>query len=332
MRLPTLILAAAALFASCTPGLAWSGGGHRVIGLIAYARLDPATRARVANLIREHERFDRDFAPRMPEGVRNGSREDQDRWLFSQASIWPDIARDFHGRDRDRYHHSTWHYINEPLYLSEDDRDALENSLPTNLSRNSSAPVDELNIMQALKLCQAKLADDSVSKSEKAIYVCWIFHLVEDLHQPMHSAALFSRERFPSGDRGGNLLNVRSRKRGSTASLHATWDRQLGTGNYNDADRLATDILHDDELQAVAEAAASSSDPEVWLEESYDAAWEYAYDEKILAEVEAKEDNFEARLSTVRLPNAYFQKANDVARRRAAESGYRLALLLAAVE
>jgi S1/P1 Nuclease len=41
----------------------------------------------------------------------------------------------------------------------------------------------------------------------KAIALAWLFHLVGDIHQPLHTAQLFTFE-YPKGDRGGNELRV----------------------------------------------------------------------------------------------------------------------------
>ena len=43
----------------------------------------------------------------------------------------------------------------------------------------------------------------SNSPDVKAMAYCWLFHLVGDIHQPLHCTALFSAEHFPKGDRGG---------------------------------------------------------------------------------------------------------------------------------
>jgi S1/P1 Nuclease len=43
---------------------------------------------------------------------------------------------------------------------------------------------------------------------QKAIALAWLFHLVGDIHQPLHTAQLFTVE-YPKGDRGGNEICVR---------------------------------------------------------------------------------------------------------------------------
>src|SRR5262245_3362668 len=57
----------------------------------------------------------------------------------------------------------------------------------------------------------------------KAIALAWLFHLVGDLHQPLHTAQLFAVE-YPQGDRGGNEICVRVTHAGHPMDLHRFWD------------------------------------------------------------------------------------------------------------
>lgn len=43
--------------------------------------------------------------------------------------------------------------------------------------------------------------------AERALYARYLLHLAGDVHQPLHSVALFNRT-FPYGDMGGNKLTV----------------------------------------------------------------------------------------------------------------------------
>ena len=40
--------------------LAWSGPGHRLVGLVAWERMDAEARSEAARILRQHERFDYD--------------------------------------------------------------------------------------------------------------------------------------------------------------------------------------------------------------------------------------------------------------------------------
>jgi S1/P1 Nuclease len=57
----------------------------------------------------------------------------------------------------------------------------------------------------------------------KAIALAWLFHLVGDLHQPLHTAQLFTVE-YPRGDRGGNEICVCVTQAGQPIDLHRFWD------------------------------------------------------------------------------------------------------------
>jgi hypothetical protein len=82
---------------------------------------------------------------------------------------------------------------------------------------------------------------------EKAVYLCWLFHLVGDIHQPLHTTALFS-EVFPHGDKGGNLVYIRLD--GRPTKLHFLWDgllsRSLKPGSINRDVRLIEKMIKDD--------------------------------------------------------------------------------------
>src|SRR5215475_1254811 len=57
----------------------------------------------------------------------------------------------------------------------------------------------------------------------KAIALAWPFHLVGDIHQPLHTAQLFTVD-YPKGDRGGNEICVRVTQAGQPMDLHRFWD------------------------------------------------------------------------------------------------------------
>jgi hypothetical protein len=48
----------------------------------------------------------------------------------------------------------------------------------------------------------------------KAIALAWLFHLVGDIHQPLHTAQLFTVD-YPQGDRGGNEICIRVTQAGN---------------------------------------------------------------------------------------------------------------------
>ena len=61
---------------------------------------------------------------------------------------------------------------------------------------------------EPVNILTAMAENESVVKKEndaerKAIALAWLFHLVGDIHQPLHTGQLFTVE-YPKGDRGGH--------------------------------------------------------------------------------------------------------------------------------
>ena len=52
---------------------------------------------------------------------------------------------------------------------------------------------------------------------------CVALHRVGDIHQPLHTAQLFSVD-YPQGDRSGNEICVRVTTQGQSMDLHRLWD------------------------------------------------------------------------------------------------------------
>src|SRR5207237_9808740 len=81
------------------------------------------------------------------------------------------------------------------------------------------------NIVEALAQCTNELKDASTSGDKKAIDLCWVEHLVGDIHQPLHAATHYSPA-FPKGDSGGNndMVLRDPPYPDSKANLHFVWD------------------------------------------------------------------------------------------------------------
>ena len=67
------------------------------------------------------------------------------------------------------------------------------------------------------------IRDANSAAIDKAMALAWVFHLVGDVHQPLHTSALFTTQ-FPNGDQGGNLIFIRTRANANTTRLHSFWD------------------------------------------------------------------------------------------------------------
>ena len=62
----------------------------------------------------------------------------------------------------------------------------------------------------------------------KSIALRLYIHIVGDLHQPLHSASVYSYQ-FPDGDLGGNLFSIKYK---DYPQLHRLWD--AGCDLYRD--------------------------------------------------------------------------------------------------
>ena len=214
LRLIFLLLAVLTT-ALARPAAAWNDGGHMLTALIAWEQMNGESRAWAVATLERHPRFHEDFERAMPPGL---SEADRARWIFARAATWPDVVRGFQGEDRERYHHSTWHYGLMALPL-----DAKEPAT----TRPTTRPAD-VHIVESIQLAMRQLrAGGDVPAGEKAISLCWLLHLIGDVHQPCHAGSLVTAGRFPlpEGDRGGN--NVLVAGEGRRGNLHAVWDSAL---------------------------------------------------------------------------------------------------------
>jgi S1/P1 Nuclease len=79
-----------------------------------------------------------------------------------------------------------------------------------------------VNILTALTENESMVKNNS-EPQRKAIALAWLFHLVGDIHHPLHTAQLFTVD-YPHGDRGGNEICVRVTHTGQPIDLHRFWD------------------------------------------------------------------------------------------------------------
>ncbi len=309
--------------------VAWNSPGHMIIALVAYNQMDDATRTKAVDLIRAHPRFHDHFENLMPHAVSRGDAREQDQWIFTQAATWPDLVRDSKGtvtrQDVKQYSRPWWHFIDEPVFLNDDERRQFEHHLPVNLRREPPHEPDDanMNIIQAFKNSSKIVRDSSAPKELRAVHLCWILHLAGDAHQPLHSCALFTTHRFRGGDHGGNYLQIEH-----DWKLHAFWDDQIATEDaYPTLLVLAANVEQNRKLAEDGRRAAATLDIDKWIDESYDLAKHYTYSKEVLQKVAAREEH--SHLGPLDLSANYKSQAEAVSERRAAEAGYRLAATVA---
>ena len=114
---------------------------------------------------------------------------------FEQASTWMDDVR----KDKQYDYMKPWHYVN------------IEKG-------NKYVETKEDNIINALNKAITELEHkDKMSNSEIKQDLLVIFHLVEDLHMPLHAGY--------GADKGGNTVHVQYI--GHDANLHWVWDNEI---------------------------------------------------------------------------------------------------------
>lgn len=308
-----------------SPAQAWNSPGHEIIALIAYEHLDDATRTKAIGLLRAHPRFHDHFESFMPREISRGDARDQDCWLFAHAATWSDLVRTSKGavnrQDVSAYSRPWWHFINEPVFLNEEERRQLEREIKVNRRREPPQSDDDefMNIVQAIKNSARIVRDTSAPKEKRSVHLCWILHLVGDSHQPLHSVALYTTHRFRRGDHGGNYLDFQH-----SWDLHGFWDEQISTDESYETHRaLAADLDRSRKLSDFGKKAAAVLEADKWIDESIDLAKRYAYTKDVLQKVAVREGR--SHLGPLDLAASYKIEAENIAERRAVEAGHRLA-------
>jgi hypothetical protein len=293
MRTSYLALIGLAIFQALTSvSFAWSDAGHKVVALIAWEQLTPGTHAQVIALLEQHPEFANHFAkPMSAELGASPSLEDRQRWLFAQAAIWPDLVRpplDGSKNPNQQYHHSSWHYLDLPVFADAEAKKLLASNPPVlHWTWKPGYPQfieQKLTAAQAIdKARQIVPAAAKHENTERAVMLCWLFHVTGDVHQPCHCSSLFSVKQFPKGDRGANSILLKD----TTASnMHSFWDEQLGTkATAAEAEKTAIGIMADSAIMEKAKAAGSNSNIKAWVTEGSVLAKDHVYTPEIIAAV-----------------------------------------------
>ena len=311
-----------------TPALAWHEVGHILTTLVAYQQLSPgdtpsATIRKLVAILKQHPRFREDFAGSLPKGL---SEDGEARWLLCRASNWPDEVRmDRENRPsyppqpdkKGSYNRGIWHYIDMPLVIvaagtGADQVKALEAKARAGQDLATDTPAAETdvkNALQAIAFNREKLVHGK--PQEQAVALCWLLHVMADIHQPLHSTTLFTAHAFepvghPHGDVAGNAIRLLNRR-----NLHALWDAAPDANpeakydpgepfderyarSYARALQQIDALLADSALAAQGKLAAAEKDPQQWARESYELCKEKVYTaelrEQILAADRAAAD------------------------------------------
>jgi hypothetical protein len=304
----SLLLGVVSLFAWGAPALAWNATGHMMVAKEAWDEMTPETRAKATAILKRLPHYDL-LLKYKPEDYK-----DADAFAFMEAATWPDSIRsDNHPMHAE--HRPVWHYVDYPM----NPENVAADPAPVETWDGKSDPV---NLLQALDKCEKELADPATPLDRRAIALCWVLHLVGDIHQPLHATSLFGKK-YPTGDKGGNAFIVRG-PTGNTG-LHGIWDNMMGiTRKPFAVEKVLEELKKNPKLtrDAMKDQVAVKA-PAAWAKESYDLAAANVYDNAQLAGTtkELLTDKAEAPP----LPLGYMEKGHAIAGQRIMLGGHRLA-------
>jgi len=297
------------IMSRATSAFAWNDHGHMMVAAVAYRQLAPGVRARVDALLKLNPFYQRwldQLPPALPAFERPAA-------LFMIAATWADqikgapeysddgtaggnrpagpVASLNKGYD-DLLRHKYWHFVDIPFATD----------------RSPLPPVPVPNIIERIAVFRAAVASGA-SDDLKSYDLCWLMHLVGDIHQPLHVITRVSKAQ-PNGDDGGNLVGLCAAPCRDT--LHGFWDGILGS------DRSPTAVMQDASALPTADVSrARDLDPAHWAAEGFALAKTAVY----VAPIGEGPGPFV-------ITPTYEQNARDLAKTQVALAGARLAALL----
>jgi S1/P1 Nuclease len=156
------------------PASAWNIPGHMLSATIAYQvlqRESPQSIEKVKAVLEKHPWHANQWQARL----QDVPVAERDLVLFMQAARWAD---DIRTRDKVQ-NRPPWHYVNLP-FKPEPHPDSVQTRDP-----------EAVNILTAMAENQ-RIVKNETDPERKAIALAWLFHLVGDIHQPLHTAQLFT--------------------------------------------------------------------------------------------------------------------------------------------
>jgi hypothetical protein len=302
-----------------TPATAWHARGHMTVALIAYRQLEEPQKKQIRAILTGHPPLETILTAKKPADAT------MEEWMVMRAAIWPDLIRG--DEDFDKPFH---HYVNMPIRRLDGATEAQKEKIEQNIA---ALPNDEESgvLLRELPL-RMKEVRTSTDPAQRAIALCWVLHLVGDIHQPLHAAAVFGKKSF-RGDRGGNASFVRWN--GRAEKLHAIWDGVLGwdefpgPGGPKLTEFEVVDLMarHCQASHPVTAAQLEITSIDDWAKESRDLADKEAYSSNgvpISIVFNFDRHHYLTAADVDPLPDGYQTRAQGVAEKRVALAGARL--------
>ncbi|MGI8743779.1 MAG: S1/P1 nuclease [Bryobacteraceae bacterium] len=194
------------LLTATSPAWSWGQAGHRIVAMIAEARLSPEARSRVSQLLMQGQYTMADVSA-CPDALRafeKGNLRPEEQYCVTVAGSVPKES-------------GPWHYIDIPL------------PAPSSHSLDAYCPNGNC-VVEKIKFF-TNILRDSTDETERRAALMYIIHFEGDIHQPLHCI-----ER--KCDQGGNLEHVNFYLKDQERvdhRLHGVWDSDLVDKSKADA-------------------------------------------------------------------------------------------------
>jgi hypothetical protein len=333
-RLTALFGLAIGLGVPAQSAQAWDHPGHMTTAAIAFAEIErarPDLIDKIGLLMLKHP----DPAPYWV-AAGDGKGKERARRMFIEAARWADDAK-FTAHDRPTWHTARWTIMG-------DDAPPEAKAL---VEARGDKPLG--NALDALALNAAIISNPESKPEERALALSWMMHIMGDIHQPLHVSDLVSKD-FPTGNAAGTLAYVWDPLRDSAMPLHILWDSNTRRSTkLEDVDGYAREIMEQYPRSSLPELTAfeGPDDFEKWAKESHQVAADWAYDIEVIPDpnLDTDPDRLVQNMAKYILegispveeapavPDEYWEKLQEVAPRRMALAGYRIAdIILSAAD
>ncbi|MBY0545191.1 MAG: S1/P1 nuclease [Gammaproteobacteria bacterium] len=263
-----------------TSAYAYNANGHKIVAQIAYDNLTPTAQHKVTTLVRVVGRY----------------------YSFTQfvdGAPWPDVLI-----KNNVTAFNTWHYINQPFVPGP----CVDCHIPQAQTENVIWAISQSE--QVLTTPNSSYRRES--SFEKSQFLLFFEHFVGDIHQPLHTVALFSTQ-FPTGDRGGLLYSIHSP---IADNLHIFWDEGGGIFPSNNLNGEQIKVLAASIEKAYPKTSLAEQvndlNPVDWTEEGKNIAENIVYTVPVNGTPS----------------QVYIDAAKTISKKRVALAGYRMASLL----
>ncbi len=191
---------------------------------------------------------------------------------FVEGACWPDDIKGVGYREENNEH-----FINLPYF-----KDGYDPKTPPEIDLHNSTWAVHQKTLTIDSKGRSKVITNKLTNS---IALRFLIHFIGDMHQPLHSAEMYSPE-YPTGDLGGNKFKMSAEWRSDIRNLHSFWDS--GAGEYEDFHRplssasqatlksMAADLMSENSRDDLKEQL-KEKDVYKWATEAYDLAVSYTY-------------------------------------------------------